>query len=53
MQRGFAAQKRSCFMAKDKRSTELNQGQKKNWFKRFLERVAKANEKSGGQVCTA
>jgi hypothetical protein len=39
-------------MVKDKHSTELNQGQKKSWFKKFLERLAKANEKSGGQVCT-
>jgi hypothetical protein len=40
-------------MAKDKSSKKPKQGQKKGWFKKFLERVAKANEKSGGQVCTA
>ena len=39
-------------MAKDKRSRELKQGQKKSWFKRFLERVAKASQQSGGQPCT-
>ncbi|MBW2170406.1 MAG: hypothetical protein JRF69_00260 [Deltaproteobacteria bacterium] len=26
---------------------------KKGWFKRLLERIAKANEKSGGQLCAS
>lgn len=38
-------------MAKSKTSKKLGQRQKKSRFKRFLERVARANQQSGGQVC--
>jgi hypothetical protein len=38
-------------MAKDGSSMKPKEAEKKGWFKRFLERVAKANEKSGGQLC--
>jgi hypothetical protein len=38
-------------MAKSKTSTKSIQSKKKGWFKRFLERVAKANQQSGGQLC--
>ena len=40
-------------MAKSKTSMKSKQNQKKSWFKRFLERVAKANQKSGGQLCAS
>jgi hypothetical protein len=35
---------------------QLPQGkkkQKKGWFKRFLERLAKENQESGGKICAA
>jgi len=38
-------------MAKNKTSTKSKQSKKKGWFKKFLERVAKANQQSGGQLC--
>jgi len=38
-------------MKKD--STKSKPGERKNWFKRLLERIAKANQEGGGQVCSA
>jgi len=38
-------------MSERKTLRELKQGQKKGWFKKFLERVAKANQQNGGQLC--
>jgi hypothetical protein len=29
------------------------QEKKKGWFRRLLERIAKANEESGGQLCAS
>jgi hypothetical protein len=29
------------------------QEKRKGWFKRLLERIAKANEQSGGQLCAS
>jgi hypothetical protein len=40
-------------MAKSKTSMKSKRSQKKSWFKRFLERVAKANQQSGGQLCAS
>jgi hypothetical protein len=40
-------------MAGSKISTKSKQSQKKNWFMRFLERLAKANQQSGGQLCAS
>jgi hypothetical protein len=39
-------------MAIKKDSTQRKQG-KKGWFKMLLERIAKANKESGGQICSA
>jgi hypothetical protein len=39
-------------MAIKKDSTQRKQG-KKGWFKTLLERIAKANKESGGQICSA
>jgi hypothetical protein len=39
-------------MAIKKGPTQRKQG-KKGWFKRLLERIAKANKESGGQICSA
>ena len=32
---------------------EPKQEKKKGWFGRLLERIAKANEESGGQLCAS
>jgi hypothetical protein len=40
-------------MAKSEDERKPQKGQKKHWFKRLLDRVAKANEQSGGQSCTS
>jgi hypothetical protein len=36
-------------MTKTQDSTKLKEDQKKGWLKRILERLAKANQQSGGQ----
>jgi hypothetical protein len=38
---------------KDKGQTEKEMVRKQGLFARFLERLAKENEKSGGQICGA
>jgi hypothetical protein len=40
-------------MAKSKTPMKKKQSQKKSWFKKFLERVAKVNQQSGGQLCAS
>jgi hypothetical protein len=40
-------------MARNKTSKKSKESQKRGWFKRFLERVAKANQQSGGQLCAS
>jgi hypothetical protein len=39
--------------AMKKDPTKPKPGERKNWFKRLLERIAKANQESGGQVCSS
>jgi len=38
-------------MSERKTLRELKQGQKKSWYRRLLERIAKTNQQSGGQLC--
>jgi hypothetical protein len=40
-------------MARDKHATKVKAHQKKGWFKRLLERIAKANQETGGEICAA
>jgi len=40
-------------VATDKDPTKPTKVRKKSRFKRFLERLAKANKESGGQICSS
>jgi len=40
-------------MVKNETLRRSKQSQKKSWFKKFLERVAKANQETGGQLCAS
>jgi hypothetical protein len=36
-----------------KESVKSKPNEKKNWFARLLKRIAKANQESGGQLCSS
>jgi hypothetical protein len=40
-------------VTKARYATGPKEHRKKGWFKRLLERIAKANQESGGQICSA
>jgi hypothetical protein len=40
-------------MIKRENSTRPEHNERKGWFKRLLERIAKANQESGGQACSS
>jgi hypothetical protein len=44
---------RGFSVTKARYATGPKEHRKKGWFKRLLERIAKANQESGGQICSA
>jgi len=40
-------------IVKNKDAGKLEQEQKQSWFKRFLKRLAKGNQRSGDQSCAS